>query len=181
VYLKSRNPRTFLYCTCCGVIGSICSLQKAECAYRFGQSFLPLVVESVGKMVAAKNGHSMTPGKKAAGKTPTKTAKSGGEVSDEQLDAWATEDAAAMAQLIALIPQVHLKPQDQGRQIAKKYMKKVKDTVSDKVARAATDKRAKKRAKFDGSEPAEGKADRYRQIACTFTYDTDNTFMCLYT
>ena len=132
-------------------------------------------------VVAAKNGHSMTPGKKAAGKTPTKTAKSGGEVSDEQLDAWATEDAAAMAQLIALIPRVHLKPQDQGRQIAKKYMKKVKDTVSDKVARAATDKRAKKRAKFDGSEPAEGKADRYRQIACKFTYNTDNTFMRLYT
>jgi len=105
----------------------------------------------------------MTPGKKAggksAGKTPTKAAKGGGEVADEQLDAWAREDAAAMAQLIALIPQVHLKPQDQGRQIAKKYMKKVKDTVSDKVARAATDKRAKKRAKFDGSEPAEDRGD----------------------
>jgi hypothetical protein len=46
-----------------------------------------------------------------------------------------------------------LKPQDQGREIAKKYMKKVGNTVSNKVARAK-EKRAKKRAKFDGSEPA---------------------------
>ena len=47
-----------------------------------------------------------------------------------------------------------MKPQDQGRQIAKKYMKKVNDTVSEKVSRAA-----KKRAKFDGSEPATGSRD----------------------
>jgi hypothetical protein len=118
----------------------------------------------------AKNGRQKL-GKEMAGKvadvSPVKNtgkkagkgmeAKGGGsDVSDAVLEDWARDDAAAMAQLMALIPQVHLRPQEQGREIAKKYMKKVKDTVSDKVARATADKRAKKRAKFDG-EPAQSK------------------------
>ena len=100
-----------------------------------------------------------TPGKKLSTKGKSQTparATVGGELSDAQLKEWAQRDAAAMAQLIAIIPAAHLKPQEHGREIAKKYMKKVKDTVSDKVARAANEKRAKKRAKFDGSEPTNG-------------------------
>ena len=97
-------------------------------------------------------------GKRAVGK-PAKTQQAVSEASDVQLAEWAQQDAAAMTALVALIPAVHLKPQDGGREIAKKYMKKVSTTVSDKVARAAEGKRAKKRAKFDGSELADAKGD----------------------
>jgi hypothetical protein len=108
-------------------------------------------------MAVAKNGRPKTPGKRPG----TAVASTGGgagaaEASDAQLEDWAQKDAAAMAHLMALIPQVHLRPQEQGREIAKKYMKKVGDTVSGKVARATADKRAKKRAKFE-AESAQSK------------------------
>ena len=48
--------------------------------------------------------------KASAKKSPGNTGRSGADVSDEQLEEWARNDAAALSQLIALIPQAHLKP-----------------------------------------------------------------------